>query len=577
MYSNMILATSMQKPWLILCLALCMPFFRCTRSQDLDIQHRSKGDPLHQRMDHYLMTSSYLPTNEVNDQLIIDFRPSTQVLGKSEGGEELNSAKYSPWQPAPFRDSPFSEDTSTEDPSQGESGISITVDDRTFDTLGMAVNKNMNRFVKSAAKDLRSAVDGAAKFMGESLQKTLAATRRPDSASNGGLLGFLGLSSTKQSNSHPVDSGSAYGVPQAPPVTPSLATPIYVSSTPSIPPATTPASYLNQVSTISSDYGVPRAPPVTSASVQNSFNTNFNDVRDNYVNDIGPSIQSLQDPLAANYLKDAEQGPHQPPNVFRPLINQQSTTQNPFLRTTTTASPSTTTPLPFVEPIYRPKRGKKPRPGIPPSPSARPTHVEQIKVKEKDRDFKEVKTAWYNYYRKAKDYTRKYREKVDVGIFKLEAASRRKKKQAARPAVLGNLTPSPNHRRPPNATPGPLSGKTRLQLPFALRPKHPTKVPLFTLPVVRSTPKPRPAPRPSSRPRNQQQRLLPPKAALNFNLEAASRKTLDKSEMPPEIDILHAPTAEMSYEILTPLSRGIDKSYIYYDEDYYFYNDVDKL
>ena len=518
------------------------------------------------------MTSDYLPNTEENDQIIINFRPS-QVLVKSDGVEDWHS-ENAPWQPAPFRDSPFSKDISTEDPNQGESGISITVDDRTFDTLGMAVNKNMGRLVKSAAKDLRSAVDGAAKFMGESLKKTIAATRRPNSSQNG-LLGFLGLSSTK-SNSHSQDTSDAYGVPQAPPVTtsPTPPTPIYVSSTPSIPPATTPASSLYQVSTISADYGVPHAPPVTSASIQNSFNTNFHDVRDNYANDIGPSIQSLQEPLA-NYLKDAGKDQNQP-NVFRPLINPQSTTPNPFLRTTTTASPSTTS-LPFAEPIYRPKRGKKTRPGIPPSPSARPTKIEQFKVKEKDRDFKEVKMAWYNYYRKAKDYTRKYREKVDVGVFKLEAASRRKKKHARittpRP-VLGKSSPSPNHRRPPNATPGPFSGKTRLQLPFAKRPKHPTKVPLFTLPILRSTPKPPPAPRPSRPPLNQ--RLLP-KAALNFNsLDATSRKTLEQSEM-SDIDILHVPTAEMSYEILTPLSKGIDKSYIYYDDDYYFYNDVDEL
>ena len=536
---------------------------QCAVCQDLAIQHRSKGDPpinLIQR----LMKSQYLSSGaEENDQVVIDFRPS-QILMKSEGVEDLDSDN-APWHPGPFRDSPFLEPVSTEDPKEGASGISITVDDRTFDTLGMAVNKNMGRLVKSAAKDLRSAVDGAAKFMGESLKATLAAKRRP--TSENGLLGFLGLSSTKSTSN--ASGSSSYGVPKAPVLTTSPSPPIYVSSTPTIPPATTPnpvyqvstPNPVYQVSTISSDYGVPRAPPVTSS--QNSFNTNFHDVRDNYVNDIGPSIASLQEPVQANY--------DQQPNIFRPLNSiQHSTTKNPFLRTTTTVSPSTTPLPPFAEPIYRPKRGKKKRPGIPPV-TARPTPVEPAT---KDRDFKEVKKAWYNYYRKAKDYTRKYREKVDVGVFKLEAAAKRNKKHirntTPRPLSLsGKSTPGalPKHRRPPNLTPGPFSGKTRLQLPFAQRPKHPTKVPLFTLPILRSSPKPSPRP---SRPRTQ--RLSP--AALNFNsLEPTRRKSSKKSEMTTaDIDILRAPTAmEMSYEILTPLS-DIDKS-SYYDEDYYFYED----
>ena len=239
----------------------------------------------------------------------------------------------------------------------------------------------------------------------------------------------------------------------------------------------------------------------------------------------------------SNYLATSSGTDSNLPNVYRPLTTARpaviTTPTNPFL--TSTASVPTPTPLPFSDPIYRPKRGKKKRPS--PRPSFFHTTVKPSKgqLKQKDRDFEKVKAAFLNYYQKAKDYTKKYREKVDTKAFKLELVGGKKKRNS--------IGKTENHRRrPPLPTPGPFSGKTRLQKPF--------RTPLFTLPNL-STPKPHRPPQPFQ--------------------PGMRRKNTEKS-----IDLLHAkPRNEMSYDgILTPPSIvDNDKSYTYYDEDYYFYND----
>ena len=69
---------------------------------------------------------------------------------------------------APFRESPYSAgDINEDDIVQENSGISVAVDERTFGKI----NANMGTFVKGAAKDLRGMVNGAAKFVQNSISR----------------------------------------------------------------------------------------------------------------------------------------------------------------------------------------------------------------------------------------------------------------------------------------------------------------------------------------------------------------------------------------------------------------------
>ena len=544
----------------ILCGLLAVAALQLVWGQDLDIRFRSKGEPP-SNLQYFLHDNYGYDIDEIIDkdnQVVIDFRPS-QKVDQSRGLEDLPGT-------LPFRKTPFLAQPEVDDElNHDSSGLSIVVDDRTFDILGQAVNKNVGRIVKSAAKDWRTVVDGAAQFMGSSLHKTLAPKQKKH-PEKGHFLDFLGLSS---SNSV---SGNT-GIGKYPTTTPS---PIY-ASTPSIPPAITPVYH--QVSSISPSYGAPQSPPISS-SVLSSFHTNFNDVRENQV---GPSIQSMQQqhqPLSNNLNEENSSNQHQTkPNVYRPLsaVNLPTLTttsstplKNPFLHSTT-LPPSSSTKNPFSDPIYRPKRGpKKKRPGASstqrpffqsttvkpfmsssPSPSKSPS----VQLKQKDRDFRMVKAAFLNFYHKAKDYSRKYRENVDTRAFKQEAGNHQVK-----PRLKKNDFVSPSI-RPAGPTPGPFgisSGKTRLQKPFMKRPK-PTKVPpLFTLSRSQSR---------------------PPPPVLDFNLKGMRRKST--KEIMENIDSLHAPrtTKEMTYDgILTPPSQvDNEKSYTYYDEDYYFYNDNSRM
>lgn len=198
---------------------------------------------------------------------------------------------------------------------------------------------------------------------------------------------------------------------------------------------------------------------------------------DNY----GTNFQDLQDTI----------GP--PLNTFQPQNQPQqqpiTTTINPFLRTTT-KKPLLSTPapkLPFSDTIYRPKRNKKLRPGIPPplvSTTLAPAVITRLPTKngiinrQKDKDLEEVKLAWYNYYKKAAKYVTKYNERIDVNHFK--KPSLRRHFSTTKRAKLSKKSHHPL----------PFSGKMHLQRPLK-------KTPYFT--IKPSPPKP-PTPTPWKRP-----------------------------------------------------------------------------
>lgn len=166
----------------------------------------------------------------------------------------LVSDVSNPWisSASPFRDSPYdAEKTLDGDDIEGmneeDTGITLTVDDRTFDVI----NANMGSFVKGAAKDVRGIVDGAANFVHNSIKKTLAPKQRPQKPSKpqkgGSIFDLFGLLPGKNGgNDYNAGNGnkdvssminSNYGVPQAPPI---------VSTTP----------------TPSPNYGIPQAPVI---------------------------------------------------------------------------------------------------------------------------------------------------------------------------------------------------------------------------------------------------------------------------------------------------------------------------
>ena len=165
------------KNFVVPCILLTV--VQVVQNQELDIRFRSKGDPL------YLQEKI-----EFQD----DFNPS-QMLAHQSDQDLLLPYRKSPKEP-------------TEESSA--SGLSIVVDDRTFDILGQSVNKNVGRIVKSAAKDWRTVVDN----LGKSLKNY---------------------------------------------ITPS---PVYMS-TPTIPPATTP---VYQVSSTPIHIGDPQAKPSSSTN-----------------------------------------------------------------------------------------------------------------------------------------------------------------------------------------------------------------------------------------------------------------------------------------------------------------------
>ena len=356
---------------------------------------------------------------------------------------------------------------------QDNTGISVAVDERTFNT----VNANMGTFVKDTAKDWRGVVNGAAKFVHGSIQKTLRPKiKRPQSLKSnyvknvkgsGGLLSLFGLLGDKNKPE------ASYGPPNSQAANPTYGAPTVTPSYPSPTPT---------LGTPSSAYGVPSAPVITSDYAR----PQSNDINSNYgtnFNDIGPSIQSLQ----------------KTSTLIEPTTTP-SPTANPFLLTTPKSNRVTT---PFSDTIFRPKRkrAKKPRPGTPPpnffisstpSPprpslvtSFRTTTAKPIINQIKDKDLEDVKLAWYRYYKKAANYVNKYKEKIDVKQFRRDSLKGNTIAKKPRPRVF--LKPSIST---PGPHPVPFSGQVLPQLPFKARPKKPTKIPFFT--VTRSRLPPRP-------------------------------------------------------------------------------------
>ena len=420
---------------------------------------------------------------------------------------------------APFRESPYSEDIKEDEIVQDNSGISVSVDERTFGKI----NANMGTFVKGAAKDWRGMVNGAAKFVQNSIKKTLRPKVRPPKVTKnvkggGGLLGLFGLLPDKNKA-----ESSSYGSSTPPMV--STANPTYGI------PTVTPA-YGAPTSTASASYGVPSASVITSeyegaTGPITNYGTNFND--------IGPSIQSL----------------HKPPTTTPSPVN-------PFLNTTPHSNTVTT---PFSDTIFRSKRKRPPkkRPGTPPpqffqstTPSPRPSIVTTFRTKTpkptnnhvKDHDLQEVKLAWYKYYKKAANYVHKYKEKIDVKQFKRSFESPSGINSAKKPRPRKYLKPGPST---PGPHPIPFSGQVLRQLPFKARTKKPTKLPFFTVP--------RPSGRPPPRPPTLRPTLMRRKPSLNF-LESTRR---DHSH---EMDALHD-TIYYDYVI----DDGIFTSDYHQDED----------
>lgn len=485
-------------------------FIYCLKSisaQDI----RSKGEPpkiLQHKIQQKLLTS---------DPNIIEY--FEQKPFRASPYDPQNDEEYTPLV--------LDEEVIIEEQKPEDSGISVTVDERTFDTLG----SNMGRFVKTAAKDLRGMVDGVGNFVHNSIKATLAPKKRPTKGfdlfgllppkNNGNPSSAYGVPQAAPLSPNIVDSyglpipqnlpplnvqnpSSSYGVPTAPPLS-NPQTPSSSYGIPSAPPITNsqnPSYGIPSVSSISNDYAAPPSvPSTTSAPANTNYGTNFQDIRD-----VGPSIESLQIPTTS--------------------------TANPFLpqQTSTTAKP-------FIDPIYRPKRNKI-RPGTPPphlfSTTHRPKPTPTLAIHQRDKDLNDVKLAWYNYYHKAKNYVRTYKERIDVRDFQPFPGERK------RPIRRQFKRPKNNEK---SLHPVPFSGKVHMQLPF--KPK-----PLFKM----NRPRP-PSPRPT--------RMRPP--SLNF-MESERREQPSMEEM----DALHD-TLEVG--ILTP-PRLVDEDYFYYiyDDDYQDYD-----
>lgn len=585
------------------------------------------------------------------------FKPS-QTIVRSEA-EDLS--ENAPWQPSPFRKSPQQQPQPpdqgqreyvvsealkpSEEPDSDGSGLSITVDERTFDVFGNNLKGNMGDYmntVKSMAKDLRGMVDGAANFMQNSVKKTFSSNKKPNN--DNGILNLFGLLPNLGGADESGSSG--YSAPQT---TPSSG---YGAPTPSYGVPLAPP-----VSVTTPSYGAPQAPVVTSAP-QQSYNTNFvstpastqsnNGGQQGFFsnnnqppqNPIGPSIEQLQH-TNNQFGGQAQQfvgnvgSTTLGPNSFQSLAQPPpppSSTDNPFLRPPASSAapnfnnfvqPQLSTPAnngPFSDPIYRPKRNKfQPittvRPGVPPPTafkSTYPTTARPFKstfatttrpeYNQKVKDLQDVKLAWFAYYRKAKDFSSKYREKVDVKRFKKSLSNGKTKKKRVKkqspthrptptPRPLFNLTPRPLTYKTPRPTrsptrrptptrphPSPFSGITRLQLPFVHKRRPPTKRP--TIPYFTILPGPSPKPR---RPKRQRR---PP--ALQFFASpphhggSIRRENSDISLEATFIDTMHAPQPDPTFEgMLTPAQPdysyddvAADKSY--YD-DYEYYNSSSNL
>ncbi len=490
------------------CLVLCL--FQLTCGQEPAIKLRSKGDP--PKILQHRIQQKLLQTIDAEE-----FRPSSnnlvQYLKDTVNDEEA-------WKPTPFRESPYiiqslpanSHEHEEEDTKQEDTGLSLAVDDRTFDVIGGAVNGNMGNFVKTAAKDFRGFVDGAAKFVHNSVKKTLAPKRKPAVLKDSGnsLLNLFGLLPPKNEE----EPSSGYGIPDAPVLTSDYGVPEapIISAGYGVPQAEISTAYgVPNAPPISNGYGPPPSPPVstTSPSVNygppppitdgsattasprpnNNYNTNFQDLR--LEDAVGPSVEALQ----ANF--------HSTTTPTTTSTLQRNPQVNPFLSLTTTTTQRPINNNAFVDPIYRPKRNKNQRPGSPPPnffqsstspPHPTPTAVIINQQQQKDKELEEVKLAWYNYYKKATRYVHKYKETIDVQKFK-QSLHRTPARPQSKQHFVTTLRPSPTT---PGPHPIPFQGQVHLQLPFkGHQNKSKRNKPLFTL-SARHPPRP-PSPRPTRR------------------------------------------------------------------------------
>ena len=623
---------------------MCL-ILKVTKASEVKVGLRSKGDPppiLQHRIQQQLMNNYII--EEDHDYRPVNSEP-TIVQISSDQVEQI------PW--TPYRQTPYKEEKVDEnepkEPITDDSGLQITVDERTFSTIGNAVNNNMGRFVKTTAKGFRTVVDEAAKFVHSSIQSTIRPKKKrpspqPNNNSGNGLFDLFGLLPAKNPGQSIPTYGSpvtSYGAPQIPNTgygnpsslspssgygapafsnpgnnygTPSPSplpvTAIPTSAPPSqsygVPQAPVSSSYGVPQAPVSSSYGVPQAPPVSVSSgssygapqgqplgTSSNYGTSFQDIQlENVANSVGPSIHSLQ--THSTTLSPSTSTNH------KPII---ASTVNPFLSNIQHSTTSTTTtPLPFLDTIYRPKRNKKLRPGTPPSPFFQSTILgpastssssttrsppflvntfpNRPPVEAKSKELRQVKLAWYNYYRKASHYVKKYKERIDVKKFKrsfqtevIEKArpNNTKVKLPPRPSP----TPKPQFQtlKPfhspstPGPHPRPFAGQVHLQLPFKagrpLSPKRPLltnkakKRPLFTF-GGGSRPPPRP---PSPRPFR---RRTP---SINF-VEINRREN-------PEVEEEVLETREEANDlanydgILTPNYDDNDYTYDYQDYDYY--------
>lgn len=411
----------------------------------MNLELRSKGDPpqsLQQRIQQQiaaLVTENYdeLYSNYIyegeddeseTDNTIdyLEFKPS-QSMNYDEQPQSEDLSEDGPWHP--FRSHPyatnFGEDdhqrlNDSEEPLKDATGMSIMVDDRTLNLIGNAIaGSNMGDMVKTAAKDWRIVVDGASKFVKNSIKKTFGPKKRP----NFDLFGLLpnkneqdsvydapnaSYGSPSQEYGAPPDS--SYGVPQGPPISapidgihlePPLATPAPVISGFLRTPQN--QQVFSTVGPLTLDsYGGPQAAPIGPSQPSSTFSSFSPTISSSFpgaqigsispqrphqspvdsvavFNPIGPSISSMvppvnnqipisshfnNAPLQSNHPQNAEIQSPPTPSVHH------VTTVNPFLTSSkpifaanqnngnTVNSVTTNFAQDFSEPIYRPRRNQ---------------------------------------------------------------------------------------------------------------------------------------------------------------------------------------------------------------------------
>lgn len=469
------------------------------QQKDNNILHASVEDNAEEKIDYG------------DDEYIVQFYPSqVESIEQSDEGI-LVIEDNEPWHPTPFRTTPLvkpelqqltgsatadlllnrkdeSSDVDLEatlDADPEATGLSVTIDDRTF-----------NIFVKGAARKAaqlgRDAVDVAAEFVQNSLRKTFDKHRKPlIDLDDLNLFKYL----PKQNDGYEV-----YEVMSKPHIRQDE--PSHYAPTPTIAPAVT--------STITPTYGVFQEPNSNHGSAaaspprgsSNYYGTNFQDAQQNNNNYVRNSNHhhSRPPPSQTTTYKPATSFKNAAQNKFKSFFKSNKKPKKPIIHTTTTTTTATTTATsfknnnPFLKtpvpvylksttpPLYRPKRNKlrpgsaptlsgtfaptTPRPPpLPLTPSSSPhSHSGQAAfahttptnrlpqrnpsptpaaitgpaqtLTQKDQEFSEVRQAWLNYLSKAKAYSKKYRVRVDIRQFKQPKNRRKSHSKNIRPHAL---------------------------------------------------------------------------------------------------------------------------------------------